>query len=174
MDFCLRLCGEDDAMAVSLIGQATILETYAGIADGSDLYAYVTKDLSTERFRELLGSERTRVWVVETEVRRCVVGYALLLYGEGTEPTLTAELERLYLLYRFHGLGLGKRLMDEVLAQARAKGTSLMSLRVNSQNARAIAFYERYGFETIAEEPFRAGERDYDVLVMRLSLSAPR
>jgi diamine N-acetyltransferase len=170
MDFRLRLCGPGDEAALSLIGQATILETYAGIAEGSDLYAYVMKDLGVESFTELLRCERSCTWVVETAVGTCAVGYALLLPGEGAEPFSTTELERFYLLYRFHGLGLGKRLMDEVLGYARAKRTRLISLRVNSQNARAIAFYERYGFETVAEEPFRAGERDYHVLVMHLAL----
>jgi diamine N-acetyltransferase len=170
MDFRLRLCGPGDEKAVSLIGQATILETYAGLAEGSDLYAYVTKDLGVESVREVLTSERACTWVVETEVGKCAVGYALLLSGEGAEPFSTAELERFYLLYRFHGLGLGKRLMDEVLAYARAKRTRLMSLHVNSQNAQAIAFYERYGFEAVSAEPFRAGERDYHVLVMHLAL----
>ena len=170
MDFRLRRCGPGDETAVSLVAQATILETYAGLAEGSDLYTYVKKDLGVESFRNLLASERACAWVIETEVGRCAVGYALLLSGEGAEPYATTELERFYLLYRFHGLGLGKRLMDEVLAHARAKRTTLMSLRVNSQNARAIAFYKGYGFKAVAEEPFRAGERDYRVLVMHLAL----
>jgi ribosomal protein S18 acetylase RimI-like enzyme len=157
-------------MAVSLIGQATILETYAGIAEGSDLYAYVTTALSVESVRTLLASERAMSWVVEAEVGACAVGYALLLSDEGAQPFSTAELERFYLLYRFHGLGLGKRLMTEVLAYARARQTKLVSLRVNSQNASAIAFYKHWGFETVSEEPFRAGERDYHVLVMQLAL----
>lgn len=169
MDFRLRLCGLGDEAAVSLIGQATILETYAGIAEGSDLYAYVTKDLSVEKFRQLLSSERACIWLVETTIGTCAVGYALLRSGEG-EASTAAELERFYLLYRFHGLGLGKQMMDAVLANALAQRIRLMTLRVNSQNARAITFYERYGFETVSEEPFRAGERDYRVLVMHLTL----
>jgi diamine N-acetyltransferase len=169
MEFRLRLCGPGDEMALSLIGQATILETYAGIAEGSDLYAYVMKDLGVETFRELLSSERARTWLVETTVGTCAVGYALLRFSEG-EPSSTAELERFYLLYRFHGLGLGQQLMEAVLANARTQRIRLMSLRVNSENARAITFYERYGFETVSEEPFRAGERDYRVLVMHLTL----
>ncbi|HLJ84769.1 MAG TPA: GNAT family N-acetyltransferase [Candidatus Eremiobacteraceae bacterium] len=156
-----------------MIGQATILETYAGIAQGSDLYAYVTKSLGAENFRELLASDRACMWVVETAVGSCAVGYALLVGGEGEEPFAATELERLYVFYRFHGLGLGKRLMDEALAFARAKNATSMTLRVNSLNAHAIAFYERYGFKTESEEPFRAGERDYRVLVMRLRLNSP-
>ena len=170
MDFRLRRCGPGDEIALSLIGQATILETYAGITEGADLYAYATKTLSVESFRELLADDRACAWIVETEVGTCAIGYSLLLFGEAPEPFLEIELERFYLLYRFHGFGLGKRMMDEVLAYARAKRTSRLSLRVNSQNATAIAFYERYGFKTVAEEPFRAGERDYRVFVMQLSL----
>jgi ribosomal protein S18 acetylase RimI-like enzyme len=170
MDFQLRRCGPGDESAVSLIGQATILETYAGIAEGSDLYSYVTTGLSVESFRRLLASDRACAWIVETAVGKCAVGYALLLGGDGTEPFSVAELERLYLLYRFHGLGLGKRLMDEALSFARSKNTKSMSLRVNSLNEHAIAFYERYGFKTVSEEPFRAGERDYQVFVMQLAL----
>lgn len=173
MDFSLRRCGPGDEPGLSVLGQATILETYAGIAEGSDLYAYVTKSLSAEQFRDLLASDRACAWVAETAVGSCAVGYALLLSGEGEEPFGATELERLYVLYRFHGLGLGKRLMDEAIAFARAKNSSVMTLRVNSMNAHAIAFYERYGFKTVSEEPFRAGERDYHVFVMRLQLNSP-
>ena len=169
MEFRVRRCDARDATAISLVGQATILETYAGIAEGSDLYAYVTKDLGVETFRGLLASERACTWIVETEVGNCAVGYAMVLSG-GAEFESTTVLERLYLLYRFHGLGLGKRLMEEALAYARARKCGMMSLKVNAQNTRAIAFYERYGFKTVAEEPFRAGERDYRTLVMHLLL----
>lgn len=59
--------------------------------------------------------------------------------------------------------------MNEVLEYARANGTRTMTLRVNSQNESAIAFYARYGFAVVSEEPFRAGERDYRVFVMQLT-----
>jgi ribosomal protein S18 acetylase RimI-like enzyme len=170
LEFRVRRCDANDATAISLLGQATILETYAGIAEGSDLYAYVAKDLGVETFRGLLASDRACTWIVETDVGKCAVGYALVQPGEGAEAESTTVLERLYLLYRFHGLGLGRRLMEEALAYARAKKSSVMSLKVNAQNTRAIEFYERYGFKTVSEEPFRAGDRDYRTLVMHLAL----
>jgi diamine N-acetyltransferase len=157
-------------MAISLLGQATILETYAGIAEGSDLYTYISTGLGIDAFRKLLESENTRAWVAETDVGRCAVGYALVLAGEGPDSAITTVLERLYILHRFHGLGLGKRLMEEALAYARERKSRLMSLNVNAQNTHAIDFYTRYGFRTVAEEPFRAGDRDYRTLVMHLAL----
>jgi ribosomal protein S18 acetylase RimI-like enzyme len=170
VEFNLRLCAPGDETAVSLIGQATILETYAGVAEGADLYVYASKELSVEEFRRLLSSDRSRIWVVETGVGNCAVGYALARSTEEGELFSMSELTRLYVLYRFHGLGLGTMLMNEVLAHASANRTRVMTLRVHSQNDRAIRFYERYGFKVISEEPLRAGERDYRVLVMQLAL----
>jgi len=170
-DFGVRPCGPNDAEALSLVAQATILETYAGVSEGSDLYTYVSSALSVEKFRDLLSSDGARAWIVETTNGRCAVGYALLLAeGDPAEPFATAQLERLYLFHRFHGQGLGKRLLSEVLAFARAQGTKLLTLRVYTLNTQAIGVYERCGFKTVAEEPFRAGERDYRVLVMHLTL----
>jgi diamine N-acetyltransferase len=170
VEFVVRLCVPGDETAVSLIGQATILETYAGVAEGADLYVYASKELSVEEFRSLLSSDRARIWVLETGVGNCAVGYALTLSTEEGEPFTMTELKRLYILYRFHGLGLGRMLMNEVLAHARASRTRIMTLRVHSQNDSAIRFYERHGFKVVSEEPFRAGERDYRVLVMQLTL----
>jgi hypothetical protein len=42
MNFSTRVCGPGDEQALSLVGQGTILETYAGITDGDDLIKYVT------------------------------------------------------------------------------------------------------------------------------------
>jgi diamine N-acetyltransferase len=170
MEFALRVCGPGDETELSLIGQATILETYAGIAEGADLYDYVSSALSVDKFAALLSSDRVRAWTVETAVGSSVVGYALAIVAEDRAAFSQTELERLYILYRFHGLGLGKRLMDAVLEHARANKTSVLRLRVNSQNQNAIDFYERYGFVTVSEEPFRAGDRDYRTLVMERTL----
>jgi diamine N-acetyltransferase len=170
VEFVLRLCGPGDELAISLISQATILETYAGLADGADLYAYASKELSVQRFQHLLCSNQARIWALEDEVGKCVVGYAVSLSAEDGQPCSLTELQRLYLLYRFHGLGLGKKLLNEVLAHARANGNRMMTLRVHLQNKKAIDFYERYGFKVVSEEPFRTGERVFRVLVMQLAL----
>ena len=170
MEFTVRRCGPGDEAAVSLIGQATILETYAGLTDGNDLVEYVRRELSSEAFREILASDRARVWVAETSVGRCMAGYAVALSEEDGEPFAAIELKRLYLFHRFHGIGLGKRLMDEVLAFAREKGTRSIRLQVHSKNGNAIEFYERYGFEAVGEELFRAGTGEYRVVNMQLRL----
>lgn len=170
MQFLLRTGGAGDEKALSLIGQATILETYAGLAEGADLYAYLTQEFNADRVASTLREDRVQTWFVEIIPGNCVVGYALVLSHDDGSAFSTSELQRLYVLYRFHGLGLGGMLMDAVLEHARENDTERLTLRVNSQNKHAIDFYRRHGFTVVSEEPFRAGERDYGVLVMQRNL----
>ena len=79
-------------------------------------------------------------------------------------------MKRLYLLYRFHRNGLGQLLMNEVLAAARQSRVVKLFLKVQDANQSAIDFYLHNGFRVVGEEPFRAGKRDYKVVVMRLAL----
>lgn len=54
------------------------------------------------------------------------------------------DLNRLYILPHYQGRGLGKALLDAVLAAFPA--ARVVSLEVHSNNTPAIAFYERAGF----------------------------
>ena len=72
MEFATRLCRPGEEHALSLIAQATILETYAGITDGEDLIKYVTAELSVADFRRMLASNRIRAWIAETSARKCI------------------------------------------------------------------------------------------------------
>jgi len=169
MEFTLRRCGLGDENALSLIARATILETYPGLSNGEDIYLYVTHELGPDEFREHLAREDAAVWALETEPGKAMVGYALVHPAESASEL---ELHRLYIFYRFHGLGLGKRLMEAILLYAREQRFDLLTLRVHELNEASIAFYERCGFKTVDAEAFHAGETDYRVLVMQRKVDA--
>jgi putative acetyltransferase len=60
------------------------------------------------------------------------------------------ELKRLWLLFEYHGKGLGYRMMQELLGFARAKGYRRMRLETDQTNQnRAFEFYKRLGFYEI-------------------------
>lgn len=60
------------------------------------------------------------------------------------------ELKRVWLLFEYHGRGLGYRMMQELLAFARAQGYSRMRLETDqSAQSRAFNFYKRLGFHEI-------------------------
>lgn len=71
------------------------------------------------------------------------------------------------------GRGIGTRLMEELLRFAReTAGVEVVSLEVRSDNARAIALYRRFGFETIGtfKGYMKINGQDVDCDYMRLHL----
>jgi len=66
--------------------------------------------------------------------------------------------------------GLGKLLMSHAIERARAEGAPRLLLGVYSENAGAIAFYRRLGFETIGHRPFTVGTMVCDDFIMSLVL----
>ncbi len=172
MKFWTRVCGPGDEQALSLVGQGTILETYAGITDGDDLIKYVTAEMSATAFSQTLASDGCRAWIAETSVGKCAVGYAVAVSDENAKLFSSFELKRLYIFYRFHGTGLGKRLMQDVLSFAKEMKSEKMWLQVHEANQHAIEFYKRYGFVQTGTDLYRAGKGSYQVL--RLELTLPR
>jgi putative acetyltransferase len=60
--------------------------------------------------------------------------------------TQTVELRKMYLHPAHRGRGLGRRLMDYALAEAKARGFTEMTLETASVLSEAIRLYSRYGF----------------------------
>ena len=78
----------------------------------------------------------------------------------------TCELKRFWLLFEYHGKGLGYHMMQELLAFARRKGYTRIRLETDrNEQSRAYNFYKRLGFYDIP----RYGDNEDDVaLEMRL------
>jgi putative acetyltransferase len=72
----------------------------------------------------------------------------------------TCELKRLWLLFEYHGRGIGYRMMQELLTFARQKGYTRMRLETDRDDqSRAYGFYKRLGFYDIP----RYGDNEEDV-----------
>ena len=171
MKFKVRHCGPGDERALSALGRATFLETYAGAAEARDILAVMETEHSVEHYQHWLAGRSAHILVVETEIGGSAIGYLVALNQDDGELNKPMEIKRIYLLYRFHHNGLGKLLINVILAKAREKKVSALILKVHELNKNAIDFYFRHGFRIVGDEPFRAGEHDYKVLLMKLELS---
>jgi diamine N-acetyltransferase len=163
-----------DEHALALVGQATFLESFAGVLSGEDILAHCTRQHSPEIYRAWLADPRTHTWIAEMEPRGAPVGYLVLAPANLPLPDLEdddLEIKRIYLLQRVQGTGLGKRLMIEAVNYARAARRSRLLLGVYGRNDRAIGFYERQGFRPMGERRFLVGNTYYDDLILGLDLS---
>jgi ribosomal protein S18 acetylase RimI-like enzyme len=71
-------------------------------------------------------------------------------------------MERLYFLAEFHGLGLAQQLFDFNLHIAKQANQAGIWLYVWKENHRAVAFYQKMGFEIVGEGLFKISETHYN------------
>jgi ribosomal protein S18 acetylase RimI-like enzyme len=169
----IRRCGSGDEIALSIVGQASFLDTFAGILSGKDIIGHCVRQHSSEKYAQWLRDPESAVWIAEVEPGQAPVGYLVL-----TKPDLPmadisaddAEVKRVYLLNRFRGAGLGRRLMLEAETYARARGVRRLLLGVYSGNSAAITFYERLGYKPVGERSFKVGDNTYHDFILALSL----
>jgi GNAT superfamily N-acetyltransferase len=168
MTYHLRAALPGDEHALALVGQATFLETFAGILDGADIVAHCARQHAPARYAEWLACLTTDIWLAELEPGRAPSGYFVLdtpqLPVPDPQPT-DVELKRIYVLSRFHGTGLGAALMGRAIETARARAHRRMLLGVYAGNARALAFYARHGFRRVGDRQFQVGGNTYDDVV---------
>lgn len=173
LKFIIRRCHVGDETSLSLLGKAAFLETYAGSTEAADLLAFVEAEHSAGRYRSWLESHFAKIWVAETAVGHSAIGYAVALASPSADFGVEMEIKRLYVLHPFQRNGLGRLLMNEVLAAARQSGIAELILKVQKVNQSAVSFYSRSGFRVDVEQTFRVGSRHYTALIMRLSLCTP-
>lgn len=80
--------------------------------------------------------------VVQDEKSGGIVGMVGLF---PREPGV-AELRKMYLRKSHRGKGLGRKLLDRVLAEGRRRGFRRIELETSSKLVEAIALYQKYGF----------------------------
>lgn len=79
----------------------------------------------------------------------------------------TCELKRLWLLYEYHGQGLGYRMLQELLSLAKGMGYKRVRLETDPvAQSRALDFYKQAGFYEI---PGYSDRTDEVAMEMRLS-----
>ncbi|MGZ8335341.1 MAG: N-acetyltransferase family protein [Allosphingosinicella sp.] len=168
-----RKAGPDDAAILSDIGNRSFIETFGHLYSAENLAAFLVNH-SEASWRGELGDPLNTVRLGEQD--KTAVAFAKL--GPPSLPVEPAgrsiELKQFYVLTPWHGTAVARELMDWVLTEAHARGADEIYLSVFTENARAIRFYERYGFEYVAPYHFMVGTQADEDMIMRLRLQDHR
>ena len=104
--------------------------------------------ISRAQFRRHLASASAHVLVAAE--RGAVLGCALLFFRHGSR---SARLYSIAITHTARGRGLGAALLQACEGTARARGCAALRLEVRTDNAAAVALYERRGYTRVALEP---------------------
>jgi GNAT superfamily N-acetyltransferase len=113
-------------------------------------------DFRPDRNRQLAGLRLIldhpaigRLFVLSVDDRIAGMANALITVSTA-EGRYVVLLEDVIVARPFRGKGLGRRLVEHVCAWARREGMGRVTLLADRDNAEALAFYARLGFEESA------------------------
>lgn len=136
-----------------------------------DLSEYINRELTPERFRDLLRDDQIEILAVKIQDE--LAAFAMIARGAiaPEAPSLgDVELRKFYVDPHYHGRGVSNALMQRVLNSVETQGTSTLWLSVFSENSRAISFYKRWGFRITGTRIFLVGaDEQNDYLMQRVA-----
>ena len=135
-------------------------------AASADIQAHIATQLTPGRFRQLIADPATHTVLALSGSE--IVGYGVLVSNcrhEQIHADAQAEVRKFYVDPAYHGQGLARDLMSELLQAA--SPSELVWLSVFSENPRAIRFYERFGFHVIGTQDYWVGHDCQKDFVMR-------
>jgi ribosomal protein S18 acetylase RimI-like enzyme len=159
----IRTATADDAGRLAALAAVTFPLACPPESRPEDIAAHLANTLSESNFRAYLADPEITVLVIDADGE--LRGYSLLVARPTRDPDVTAvlselpctELSKCYVHPDHHGLGAAAELMHASLAAAAGAGARGLWLGVNSQNARAIRFYEKSGFRRVGTKSFQLG-----------------
>ncbi|MDE2561535.1 MAG: GNAT family N-acetyltransferase [Sphingomonadales bacterium] len=159
----LRPAIPEDAAPLAALARRAMRAKWEHMYRPEDFAAWLSEAHSDEKAAKEIDDPGMRVAVIEDEAGELVAFCKLVLSGTfdpvHSDAKAPLELKQLYTAPDRLGMGLGARLMDWALDQARSHGADEIQLSVWSGNQDAQRFYTRYGFLKIADIIFPVGEQ---------------
>lgn len=170
----LRPATTDDAPALAALARRAMKAKWEHLYRPEDFSAWLDEAHSDARTAREIADPGMRVAVIEDDAGALVAFCKLVLCAklgrDHSDAARPLELKQLYTAPDRIGMGLGARLMDWALAEARGAGADEIQLSVWSGNHEAQRFYARYGFAKIADITFQVGEQVDEEFLFALRL----
>ena len=145
-EFTIRDAGEGDAAGIAAIYNDAVLRTTA---------IWNETQVDPENRRAWIGGRRAAGYpvLVAIDARGGVAGYASFGDWRAFDGYRHTVEHSVYVRADLRGAGLGRRLMEELIARARALGKHVMVAGIEAENAGSIALHEKLGFARVGFMP---------------------
>lgn len=171
MDTSIRLCTMDDLNELCALSISTFYETFAPMNTPEGMKNYLATSFDEAKFRRELSDSNTSFFFVYSGEE--LAGYMKLNEAPSqsdVNDSASLEIERIYVLSKYQGEGIGALLMDKAISAAVERGKEYIWLGVWEKNEKALAFYKKHEFRKIGEHSFVIGSDVQTDHLMRLDL----
>lgn len=139
----------------------TFLDTHSRAASKEIFDPYIAKTYNHEKLtEELLDPQIKYHFIFHNDLP---VGYSKIILDtnhQNIDLNPVTKLERIYVLREHHDKKLGLPLLQHNIEVSKSNGDKGLWLFTWVENHRAIAFYQRNGFDIIGHHDFRLSESD--------------
>jgi diamine N-acetyltransferase len=168
----LRAATPADAAVLAALGRDSFVAAFGHLYARADLDAFLAAQKTEAAYARKLADPGTRAAIAEMD--GIPAGFCILHrpgeFASHSDAKNPLALQQLYTDPKRTGEGIGARLMEWALAEARALETDAIQLSVWSGNLGAQRFYARYGFAKIADIDFMVGNHRDEEFLFELRL----
>jgi ribosomal protein S18 acetylase RimI-like enzyme len=167
----LQKANSDDLITLQKISIETFSSTYSSLNSEENMQLYVSESLSEMQLMAELVSSSTSFYLAYKD--SCLIGYCKLNFPDKHKKPIdknSMEIERIYLLEKYHGKGYGKDLFESIIKIARARNIDRIWLAVWSKNTAAIKFYKKLGFIKFDQHLFKLGKDEQLDYLLELTI----
>lgn len=150
MDIYIKQVNTSDVNQLQIISHRTFSETFSKQNDVSNMETYLNQQFGQERLISELSNPASIFYfaILNDEI----IGYLKVNLLKDK-----LEIQRIYVLSKFKGQGIGSLLMKQAEHVANENHLLTLSLGVWENNDQAIKFYVSKGFKQTGEQPFNLG-----------------
>ncbi|MDW8261782.1 MAG: GNAT family N-acetyltransferase [Phycisphaerales bacterium] len=154
-----RQGGPNDASALLELSRRTVIDTFAHLNNPANFARFLDEHYRLDRVQSDLVDPHVTIFLGEVEG----VPGAYSKLASGPVPECVGDPEamqivRFYVDKPYLGTGVAGQMMRLCLDHARRCGRQTVFLGVWEHNARAIRFYQKWGFIRCGQGLFRVGE----------------
>jgi ribosomal protein S18 acetylase RimI-like enzyme len=160
-----------DLNSLMEISRETFYETFAKDNSIEDTNKYLSENVTEEKLTKELNNTNSRFYFCYFKSE--LAGYLKVNISTAQTESLlpdALEIERIYILNKFHGQGLGKALMEKAIQTTKELSINEIWLGVWEHNIKALKFYNKLGFNQFSQHIFKLGEDEQTDILMKLDL----
>ena len=171
MNFKFRLAHFDDVAAIRQLSEKTFRDTYSEHNTPENMEQHVEKNFALQQIEKELKQIDSQYIIIDLNGE--IIAFSKLVKNhsaKGLEEKNVVEIERFYIDKSLQGQQLGRKLMDFCIEWSIENNFEIIWLGVWENNANAIKFYQKMGFEFLGKHSFVLGTEVQTDFTMKRNL----